>query len=381
VLTLSGVVLLVGGFWLLRNLIECGNPFYPARLELAGVTLFDAPHFGIVDQTGRTIALYLFRPQIWSDYLLPSFEEGLSAAGLALVLGALAAAVLAVRGRRPRRAVILASAAGVLALAVVYLFLPGTAGGALDEPSLVTANTRYAVPALILAAPLGAWLCAQLRPRGRIAVELIALLAIADGVRQSFEALLTTAARNDFFFAFAVLALGLAVWRFGPGLWARMTATRRSAFAAAIAAALVAAVILGGYAEQRHFNDRRYVGVDPSFAAAEQLPGGSRIGYAGNWSLDGYPPAWPLFGPRISNVVEYVGPLDDGKLDEYRSEGSFVDALARGDYDLLVIGLGNVPQPSVHEEDWARAAGYEEVARSERLALYAPASGSEAGSS
>jgi hypothetical protein len=370
-LTVSAIVLLAGGFWLVRNLIESGDPFYPARVGFAGVNLFDAPAFGIVEQTGRTIADYFWRPEIWKDYFLPAFEEGLSIAGLALVAGAAGAAVLAFRGRSPQRAVVLTSAAAALALAVVYLFLPGTAGGALDAPSLATPNTRYLVPALILAAPLGAWVAAQVPARWRIAIELVALIAIADGIRQSFEVMFTSAARNSFIAAFGLLGLALAAWRFGPGLLARVAPARRPALIAGVTAALTIVLVAGGYAIQRRYNDHRYEGLDPSFEAAAAAAPGTRIGLAGNWSLDGYPPAWPLFGPRIDNEVAYVGPLADGKLSEYRARAPFAEALRDGDYDLLVIGLGQVPKPHVAEERWARAAGYQEVARSERLALYA----------
>ena len=40
---LVGIVGCVGGFWLLRNLVESGNPFFPVKVSPFGVTLFDAP--------------------------------------------------------------------------------------------------------------------------------------------------------------------------------------------------------------------------------------------------------------------------------------------------------------------------------------------------
>ena len=99
-------------------------------------------------------------------------------------------------------------------------------------------------------------------------------------------------------------------------------------------------------------------------------PSGRRVGLTGVWS-SGLPPILPAFGPRLGNRVAYVGPWAGHLLRQYDAPAPFARALDRGRIELLVIGLGfPQPHPSVREESWAIGAGFREVARSSRLALY-----------
>ena len=86
--------------------------------------------------------------------------------------------------------------------------------------------------------------------------------------------------------------------------------------------------------------------------------------------MDGIYPVLPAFGPRLGNEVDFVGPLRDHMLVEYRDRASFVAALRRGRYDRLVIGTARLPgTPRGDDEAWARSAGYVVTARSPRLVL------------
>ena len=98
---------------------------------------------------------------------------------------------------------------------------------------------------------------------------------------------------------------------------------------------------------------------------------GQSVGLAGLWDDAGISPVLPAFGPRYANRVSYVGRDDDDVLRRYTAEPEFAAALERGGYDLLVIGRGRPEAPGVPELGWARAAGYEPVAESDRLVLLA----------
>src|SRR5436305_15030081 len=62
---LAGVVLLAGGFWLVRNLVELGNPFFPLKVSVGGLTLFDAPRDIRREISGLTLAGYVDDPAVW----------------------------------------------------------------------------------------------------------------------------------------------------------------------------------------------------------------------------------------------------------------------------------------------------------------------------
>src|SRR5439155_23072383 len=65
---LSALVLACGGFWILRNLVESGDPLFPARIAPFGITIFDAPPDRYRALAGFTIADYADQPAIWRHY-------------------------------------------------------------------------------------------------------------------------------------------------------------------------------------------------------------------------------------------------------------------------------------------------------------------------
>ena len=97
------------------------------------------------------------------------------------------------------------------------------------------------------------------------------------------------------------------------------------------------------------------------------------MGLANIWTTDGPPPVLAMFGPRLGNRVAYVGHFVRHLLRQYGGRRAFVAALRRGRYDLLLIGRGAPPAPTVREERWARAAGFRQVAAGPRFTLYARA--------
>jgi len=372
---LVGLVALAGGVWLLRNWIESGNPVFPVRVAPFGIEIFAAAPDVTRERFGFTIADYLTDVSAWREYILPQFRSFLAApAGLALV-GALAALAVAAARRRVRgRGVALALAACCALLLAAYAVTPYTAGGPEGMPILVGADSRYAVPAIVVALALAAWGAGRVR-RGALAFTAVGLVALLHGIGKSGGGELNPAplGRWDFAVAIAFVAgLGALAWAFEP--WARRlwrSSLRVPGTAAALAAVLLVVAVVGNEVQAR-FNRDRYLGGDAVIdAVIERAPGGARIGLSGAWNDDGLSPVLPSFGPRFENEVEYVGPLVDEMQQRYEERGDFLAALERGGYDLLIVGRGRPELPPVREGDWAASAGWELVAESERFELYA----------
>jgi len=339
-------------------------------VSVAGLTIFDAPPLRILDQAGFSIAHYAGDLGVWWHYLLPAWWGGFALAGAVLAAGAMATAFAWLRSRArpagvpgPVRACVVAAAL----LALAYAITPGSASGLDGQPALAQANTRYGVAALIAAAPAAAWWAARLG-RTRPLAELVLLAAICAGVGRNIDPYLARAAAIAL--ALAILAaLLLALRRRGSlGGWDAVAPMWRRRLAISAAAALV----LAGYAAERNFNRGLYRGIDPTFdGILAATPPDRRVGIAGRWSVAGYAPVWPVFGTRLENRVEYVGPERRGVLREYGSQAAFTRALQAGAYDFLLVGLGSRPQASVRYEAWARDAGYIPLTRSPRLVLLA----------
>jgi hypothetical protein len=166
------------------------------------------------------------------------------------------------------------------------------------------------------------------------------------------------------------LALLAAAWRH----WARRDGAgtpEHSALATGAAAGLLLLAAAGGYAAERRFTDHRYPDLEAPLAwTRDHHP--RRVGLTGLWNIAGLSPVYPSFGPRLRNRVDFVGPFRGGLLSQYRSRAPFVSALRRGRYELLLVGLADLPGAPRGQDAWARSAGWVEVARSPRLVLLRP---------
>jgi hypothetical protein len=131
---------------------------------------------------------------------------------------------------------------------------------------------------------------------------------------------------------------------------------------------------------QEASDDDRYVGGDPALDYVIENGDGETVGLAGFWTLEGVVPIYPAFGARLENRVEFVGrELDDALLRRIDDRREFRAKLLAIDPGLLVVGRA-APDPEFDpdrdrpvadraELHWARAAGYREVARSERFVV------------
>jgi hypothetical protein len=366
---LSGVLLAAGGFWLLRNLALTGNPLYPVKVQALGVTIFDAPRDVITEKFGFTVADRFNQPSVLRHDIVPGLREAFGAPGLLALLGVPLAALVSRRSRTrepcPR---LFALAAAAVVLALLYLFLPGGTQGFADRPlpGIARENARWLVPAYLLAVGAAAAAAGRLA-RGRLVVELLAFTAVVLAVPAGLS--VRAAGVGAAVVALAVLALG--VW-----LGRRMVRDWRVPRPRAVVLwgiGPVVALVIAGYAYQRHYNKTRYAGQSVIVGWIEKnAPSGHRVGVAGYWPV-GFVPIYGSFGPRLRNDVGNVGPVVDGQLRFYHDGARFRRALRKGRYDLLVVGRLSAPnlehpgpqrtldEPA--EVGWARPEGFVEVRR------------------
>ena len=363
----------LGGFWLVRNLVESGNPLFPVEVKVAGLTLFDAPRDFIRECGGFRIVDYLGSPGAWPDFILPAWGENYALGGPLLLTGAVLA-VLAVLGAGRGAAAggrVGALLVGAILLFVAYAVTPYSAFGPEGRPVLVGANARWLLPALLVAAALFAGAAGRLG-RVRPLAEAAGLAAVVDGIRRG-DVPLGLMAKGGLVVALLAGVAGALVLMHRRG--GTRSPSRRAAMAAAAALVLVAGAALG-HARQRTFNDARYAEGDPVIAwFAREAPADHRVGLAGVWSVSGLAPVLPAFGPRLGNDVAYVGRFHDGQLREWETRPEFAAAVARGGFDLLVVGKGSysgcrVPGSGTDETAWAAAEGFRRLAESDRLVLY-----------
>lgn len=343
---LIGTTTLTGGFWLVRNWVEAGNPLHPASVP----GLFDAPPDPLRERAGFTVSDYLFDGRIWTETFIPAWGENF---GILMPLLLAAAVVALILGRREVRVV----AGLALFMAALYTKLPDTAFGLPGEPRLVGANARYLVPALMGGAVGAAWL----GNRWRLPVSLLLLAGVVDGAIRSYG----EPGAGDFLWAAVLLAVagGLAV------------VLRRRTINPVVAAAGVLLIVIGAGWEARNRDlVEPYRDIEPTIRYIEaSVPPGGRIALGKTWNTAGVAPTLPAFGPRLANRVEYLGTFVDGTLRRWRRREGFDRQVRQGRYDAVILGTGVPPQDGGEEPEatWLRELGYSERERTPRLVLFA----------
>jgi hypothetical protein len=350
--------LIGGGYWYLRNLIVAGNPL-PEVTSLGPISL---PHPERL-QEGRPnfdIVHYATDTSVWRHYFFPGLHDAFGALWPLVLVGAVAACLLAIFSGRDKLIRLLGGVA-LLGL-VAYLFTPLGAAGAPGEPVGFAINVRFVIPALLLAlvlVPLPRFLDAPKRQWG-----LVALLVVVYLVTDRPDHDLHDKARV---FALAFVIVFVAV----PTLiWlGRRDGAPTRLVAGALAALVVAAIALG-YPVERHYLNHRFANVSASTSvpgmdldAAYRWASGlrdSRIGLAGTTA--GFA-SYGFYGPDLSNRVDYLG--EEGPHGAFNAiptcEG-FRTAVNGADLDYLVTSPfldfihPSKPIPSP-EARWLRGSG------------------------
>ncbi|MET0761179.1 MAG: glycosyltransferase family 39 protein, partial [Thermoleophilaceae bacterium] len=381
---LAGLIALAGGFWFLRNGVGTGNPLYP----LATPGFGDAPTDFYRECVGYSIAYYLTDTDVLRNSIWPGLQAGLGFGGVVLFAGWLGASGLAIKDaarrgapveatdarsagkaarRRQRRAGAAVATVAVMSgiLGLGYVLTPYTALGLDGVPTAVAGQARYATPALLLAAPLLAWVAGRLG-KLRVGVELLTLLAVMDGVGRAFD---VTAAN------LVVAVVGLAAAT-GAGYAIYVARHHRRILVPVAAATALAAFGIADF-RQHEFDDGRYETDAVIAYLSDTAPGNARIALAGGPPSAEVAPAWPAFGKRLDRTVEYLGHEVNGQLREYDDENAWRRAIEDGKYDLIVVGRGGyapecrLPGAETDDDAWARNAGFRVVARTDRQTVYA----------
>jgi hypothetical protein len=294
--------LIGGGYWYLRNLIVAGNPV-PEVTKLGPISL---PHPERL-QEGRpnfAISHYATDTGVWRHYFSPGLHSAFGSLWPLVLLGAVAACLLAIFAGRDKLIRWLGGVAlfGLLA----YLFTPLGAAGLQGEPTGFAINVRFVIPALLVAlvlVPLPRFLDAPKRQWG-----LIALLVVVYLVTNRPDHAIHDKARV-FALAFVIVfvAVPAVVWL------ARRDGLPNRLLAGSLAALALATIVLG-YPVERHYLNHRFANA----SAATSVPGmsldkayawargvrDSRIGLAGTTAgFAGY----GFYGPDLSNHVVYLG--------------------------------------------------------------------------
>ena len=96
----GGMALAGSGYWLLRNLVQSGNPL-PWIHHLGPITL-PAPEQALGGRESHSVLSYLTNGSVWSEWFLPGLHGGLWIVWPVLVAAALAGLVLALVPLAPR---------------------------------------------------------------------------------------------------------------------------------------------------------------------------------------------------------------------------------------------------------------------------------------
>jgi hypothetical protein len=353
---LSGVV--GGGYWYLRNLIVSGSPI-PEVTKLGPIS---PPHPERLQEgrPGFSISHYLTDTGVWRHYFAPGVHDAFGALWPLILVGAVAACLVAIFAGRDRLIRWLGGCA--LFGLVAYLFTPLGAAGLEGAPVGFAINIRYVIPALLAALvllPLPRFLDGEKRQWGLIGVLTLVYLITDrpdDGLHDKAR-----------LFALAFVIVFVAV----PALiWlARRDGLPGRLLAASLTALAVATVALG-YPVERHYLNHRF----SNLTADTSVPGmdlndayrwargvrDSRIGLAGTTAwFAGY----GFYGPDLSNQVIYLGEEGPhGAFNAIPTCQGFREAVNAAELDYLVtspflnfIHPGKpVPSP---EARWLRGAG------------------------
>jgi hypothetical protein len=251
-----------------------------------------------------------------------------------------------------------------LLLVGVYAITPYSALGPEGMPVQADANVRYLLPAILIATALGAAAVSSL-PKGVVAGQAIALVAIADALANGLEPEASSLAQvaAALLVAGAVATLAVRLARHGR---------RRLSLGLAGAAAATAGVlaVVAGREVQQRIDTAPYRGIDPALdrvLARSEV----RVALTGEW--DNAPPAppFPAFGPGLDNDVIYAGPFVEDMLRRYRRPGPFLRRLSEERPDMLLVGRSGRPSRAAREARWARRSGWRTVAESPRFFVLA----------
>ena len=333
VLGLSAFV--AGGYWYVRAALHSGGN--PLPVSGFGPLHLPQPDQMPLDPRPRfAVAHYLTDPTIYRRWFFPELENAFGPLWPLILIMAVAAAVfIAVRSRNKILRVL---AVAALVTAVVYVFTPLTAAGQEGSPTGFFTNPRYRVPGLVLAMTMLP-IARPLRAPDRRAWQTLWFLTAVYWVT-----VLTTPRWYPTYILGTIFITLVLVWAPSALSLGRVRgAVSRPVVAAAIAALLVLAVVLGRaqqvqYADQHYTKTTLFLGEgapQKAYAFAQRVRD-KRIGIAGSSEI--IFGQYGFFGNDASNSVKYIGvPGPDGTYRLATNCPAFIREVNRGEYDYLII--------------------------------------------
>jgi hypothetical protein len=399
----GGMALAGSGYWLLRNLVQAGNPL-PWIHHLGPIDL-PAPEQALGGRESHSVLSYLTNGSVWSDWFLPGLHGGLWIIWPALVAAALAGLLLVlvpfllrrtsatpprwwaenssqagVFGPSTSRGDASVTVAGVLALAglvglaaaLSWLVSPTSASGPEGMPRGFESGLRYGTAALIL----GLALLPTVPPLRALAARL-ASLGPALGERPipadtSAPTVTGTASAAD-----QAGSTGDRLHSTVPETVKRRRTVDEDRLPLSWVTTIVAgAVVLGvivGYPVQRHYLHDRYrdpsfttPGLDTAFAWARGVSD-ARIATTSTRQ-------YPLFGTDLSNHVAYLGVRrPHGGFEEAQNCRQFRRLVNEGDYDYVVASRDRIEpgKPAFPPQaKWAEGANAEVVLKKKPTVVF-----------
>lgn len=377
VLVAMPAALVGGGYWYLRNLIQSGNPL-PWFTDVGPITL-PGPDQELGGREGHSVLGYLFDGAVWSDWFLPGLRDGLTVLWPLLAALALAGLILSTlpllrcsfarngRDKEQRggeRGVGVLSVAGFVGLTALlaWLIAPTSASGPEGMPRGFESGLRYLAPALVLGLALLPTV-PRLRERlGRLAGLTAAGRGEGSGGAEAGSsgggAGREVSGRGDAVVGGAAAGSG-GLRRGGSEGDAGGLAGRWRGTGLVVAVGVVLIAIGVGYPIQRHYLDNRYA--DPTFAAP-----GLNAAFAWAQGITDSQIAttttrqYPLFGPDLSNHVQYIGePRPDGGFVAPTTCQAWRRLIGEGDYDYVIASRDRLepnrsPYPATAA--WTQAA-------------------------
>jgi hypothetical protein len=294
--------LLGGGYWYARNAIAMGNPI---PFTTFGPLDLPSPERGFELRPGFSVFHYLTDWDVISDWFVPGLDESFGLLWPLTLLALVGGGIYALwRGGDP---VLRALGGMALATAIAYVFTPLTAGGEEGEPIAFVWNVRYIAPAAAVGLAILPCLPALRRSPRRIAIVTAALSIL-------LLATLASLVQWDQGHTKGAIAAGLAVLlAFSVIAFLRSRGILGPAGRLRSAVALAAVVLLGavaaGYAEQRHYLERRYENTSPELGLADALRWArdlrdSKVAVGG---IRGVFNQYPFYGTDLSNEVQWLG--------------------------------------------------------------------------
>ena len=353
-------LLLTGGSWYVRNLLDAGNPLPWVEIGFGPLSL-PSPETPL-NGWAASVASYATDFDVWTGYLIPGLADRLGPLWWLVVIGAAAGSALAMISGPTRAQRLLGAVAAIAAIA--YVVTPLTAEGPPGEPVNFDGNLRQVAPALALGIALlptvGA-LVGRVRCRQTLLAAALALALAVTNVPLAVP----VADPVAILIAAAGIALTAATIRLGSEVLGRGAGST-----AWIAVALLAAGALwldaGSYEARRYQEGAskriRQTGLDGAYRWAQQQTG-VRIGTTSVLQ-------YGLFGPELDNSVDLIGEAQaDGSFTPYRSCRRWREAVNGGGYDYLVVAplyTGAEPPPAA---EWARSPATSEALRDRAVSV------------